>query len=108
MKHDVMTKREILFQIEIAINDACTNSNCEWLGYAGVEQESRNAYETVIGLINEIKLDSTCSTCKHMKHGDESMDDMAFFNTNDTLVDAWQSIVEMNSFGCNLWEKQDD
>ena len=94
-----MTKREILFQIEIAINDACTNSNCEWLGHAGVEQESRNAYETVVGLINEIKSDRTCSTCRHHVDYSEYYGNCVRNGSPNATEYTWS---------CAGWENQDD
>jgi len=72
----------------------------------GVLQDKRWK-EAVDKIYDDISA-QTCSTCKYMKYGYNSRNNMSFCNADDTLVDSWQNIEEMNRFSCNKWEKQDD
>ena len=92
-----MTRKQIDLEIEIDT-------------YIG-NYEDVIAVSNVHSLLDRIYADieeQTCSSCKYMKYGNVSMTDMAFCSAYDTLLDAWQDIVELSRFSCNKWAKQDD
>ena len=89
-----MTRKEIDLEIEIDTYEG---------NYEDVIAVS-NVYYLLDRVYDDIE-EQTCSSCKHMEYGNGVMDNLAFCNVYDALVDSWQDATAMNSFGCNRWEE---
>lgn len=60
-------------------------------------------------IIKEIYIDfesRTCSNCKYFIRGEDSMDDMAFCDNEDSLMEVWEDYVEMMTFSCNKFKRK--